>query len=93
MPAYCGGWTSACYSTEFSQSNCPTYIAQGTIVHPVCWTTGQEINNSYSAVSPGPGHTLQSGIWIEISDYPSDPWMNELWFNPDDTASDSVPEC
>jgi serine/threonine protein kinase len=91
--AYCGGWSSACYNSSFSQSNCPTYVAQGTTVHPICWAYGQTINNSYSAVSPGSGYTLQSNIWIQVSDYPSDPWMNELWFNPDDTTSDNIPEC
>ena len=91
--AYCGGWSSACYSASFSQANCPTYVSQGTTVQPVCWTTGQDINNSYSAVSPGSAYTLESNIWIKVSDYPSDPWMNELWFNPDDTAADNLPSC
>ena len=91
--AYCGGWSNACHAAAFSKSACPTYVSQGTTVHPVCWATGQMINNSYSAVSPGARYTLESDIWIKVSDYPSDPWMNELWFNPDNTASGNLPHC
>jgi len=69
------------------------FVVQGITIHPICWAYGQTINNSYSAVSPGPGYTPQSDVWIQVSDYPSDPWMNKLWFNPDDTAADTIPEC
>jgi len=51
------------------------------------------IYNNYSAVAPGSNWTLKSDIWIKVSNYPSDPWMNELWFNPDNTASNGLPQC
>jgi hypothetical protein len=90
---YCGGSSNACTTAAFSQSNCLTSVAQGTMENPVCWETGQMINNSYSAASPGPSYTLQSNIWIKVRNYPGTPWMNELWFNPDNTASNGLPEC
>jgi hypothetical protein len=71
-----------------------SYLRQpGHPVEPVCWTTGQMIYNNYSAVAPGSNWTLKSDIWIKVSNYPSDPWMNELWFNPDNTASNGLPQC
>jgi hypothetical protein len=90
---YCGGSSNACATAAFSVSNCPVAVAQGTSEDPVCWETGQMINNSYSAASPGDQYTLQSNVWIKVSNYPSDPWMNELWFDPDNTASDGLPQC
>jgi hypothetical protein len=90
---YCGGWSNSCHTPSFSKSNCPTYVSQGTTVDPVCWTTGQMINNSYSAAAPGAHATLQSDIWIKVSNYLSSPWMNELWFNPDNTASNNLQHC
>jgi len=90
---YCGGWSSSCSSPSFSQSGCPNLVHQGALVHPVCWVTGQMIYNNYSADAPGASWTLKSDIWIKVADYPSDPWMNELWFDPDNTASDGLPAC
>jgi hypothetical protein len=90
---YCGGWSNSCATASFSQANCPNYVSQGTAVDPVCWASGQTIYNNYSAAASGPNWTLDSDIWVRVSNYPSDPWMNELWFNPDDTASNGLPHC
>ena len=90
---YCGGWSNSCASAAFSQANCPVLVNQGTTVDPVCWTTGQTIYNNYSAAAPGANWTLDSDIWIKVSNYAADPWMNELWFKPDNTASNGLPQC
>jgi hypothetical protein len=90
---YCGGWSNSCASAAFSQSNCPVYVTQGTTIEPICWTTGQTIYNNYSAVAPGATWTLESNVWVKVSNYSSDPWMNDLWFNPDNTASNGLPHC
>ena len=89
----CGGSSSSCASPSLSAANCPHYVPQATEVKPVCWVTGQIIYNSYSAAAPGPKWTLKSAIWIQVVDFPSDPWMSELWFSPDNTASDGLPHC
>jgi hypothetical protein len=90
----CGGSSSRCASASIAQ-NCPVAVSQGTRFGPVCWTEGQTVYNSYSAVAPGPKWTLKSVIWIKVkvTGHRSDPWMNELWFKPDNTASDGLPSC
>ena len=70
---YCGGWSNSCLSPSFSQANCPTYVNEGTTVHPICWTTGQTIYNNYSAAAPGQQWTLESDVWIKVSDYANTP--------------------
>jgi hypothetical protein len=90
---YCGGNSNACPTDAFSPSACSTFVGQGTSISALCWTTGQTIYNNYSGAAPGPNYTLSSNIWIEVANYPSTPWMNQLWFNPDNTAQDNLPSC
>lgn len=91
----CGGSSSRCASASLSKENCPVAVSQGTRFEPVCWTNGETVYNSYSAAAPGPKWTLESAVWIKVRvlSYQSDSWMNELWFDPDNTASKGLPPC
>lgn len=88
---WCGAGSNACMTPAFSTSNCLTDVNGGTAEQPVCWETGQMINNSYSAVAPGPNWTLESNQWIKVSNYPGTPWMNVLWFSPYSVPPDLAP--
>jgi hypothetical protein len=90
---YCGGSSNSCTSAAFSPGSCANVVSQGTQISALCWMTGQTIYNNYSAAAPGANATLSSNIWIEVANYPGAPWMNQLWFNPDNTAQDNLPSC
>jgi GDSL-like lipase/acylhydrolase family protein len=95
---WCGGNIDSCSTDAFWINNgttnaCTNPINQGTLETATCWATGQSVNNSDSAVAPGPQATQSSQTWIYTTNNGSNPWMSVLWVDNGGSVQSELQPC
>jgi hypothetical protein len=88
---YSGASSASCASPSFSTSNCPNSVGAPRTVYAICYAIGTSINNGQST-GPTQGK-ITSDVWLDIRTFPSDPWMNALYFNPYTGVTAELQQC